>query len=119
MKQQFVNYILIGIINTIFGYGLYALFIYFGFSYFYAMLFATILGVLFNFKTIGKFVFKSNNNSLLLKFIVIYAAGFLINIYIVKTLKSFNYNDYISGAISIAIISVATFLLNKYYVFKG
>ena len=63
LKKQIVNFIIVGIFNTLFGYAAYALFIFFGFNYIVAVLLATILGILFNFKTIGKFVFKSSGNS--------------------------------------------------------
>ena len=50
-SKRFMRFILIGIPNTAFGYSLYALLIFLGLRYDLAILIATILGVLFNFKT--------------------------------------------------------------------
>jgi len=118
LKKQIVSFILVGIVNTIFGYSIYALFIYFGLNYVTAVLFATMVGILFNFKTIGKYVFNSNKNTLLLKFFLVYIVVFLLNIGIIKLLKPLGYSDYISGAFAIIPSAVLSFVLNKYYVFE-
>lgn len=118
LKKQIISFILIGIINTVFGYSAYALFIYLGLNYILAVLMATIFGVLFNFKTIGKFVFGSSHNGLISRFIFVYTIVFTINIIIIKILKNFGLNDYISGLLAIAPASVASFILNKYFVFE-
>jgi len=118
LKKQIISFILVGIINTIFGYSIYALFIYLGLNYVLASLFSTIIGIFFNFRTIGNFVFKSKNNRLLFKFFQVYIIVFLVNIAIIKLFKSVGLNDYFSGAIAILFASVVSFLLNKYYVFK-
>ncbi|MDQ7062031.1 MAG: GtrA family protein [Sulfurimonas sp.] len=118
LKKQIISFLLVGIINTIVGYSLYALFIYLGFSYILSVLFATILGVLFNFKTIGKFVFKSKSDNAILKFILVYSIVFVVNIVIIKIFKGYEFNDYLSGLFAIIPASAISFILNKYYVFK-
>jgi len=118
IKKQIFNFILVGIINTIFGYTVYALCISLGFNYIISTLIATIIGILFNFKTIGKYVFESTNNRLIFKFFSVYVAVFFLNILIIKISKSYGYNDYISGAIALLPSASLSFVLNKYYVFK-
>ena len=56
LKLQFVRYVLVGIGNTAFGYGAYAAFLFVGFEYRLASLFALVLGILFSFTTQGKVV---------------------------------------------------------------
>ena len=119
LKKQIFNFILVGILNTIFGYTLYALFIYLGFDYILSVFFATILGVLFNFKTIGNFVFNSKNNNTLVKFILVYTIVFSVNVLTIKIFKSYEFNDYVAGFFGIIPASIISFILNKYYVFKG
>ncbi|MFM6404510.1 MAG: GtrA family protein, partial [Microcystis sp.] len=68
-KSKFVRFLLVGVINTLFGYSVFALMICLGLDYRYSLLIATICGVLFNFKTIGGIVFKDQNNRLLARFI--------------------------------------------------
>ncbi|CAM3609943.1 GtrA family protein [Arcobacter aquimarinus] len=118
LKKQIINFILVGIINTIFGYSIYALFIFFGFSYIVAVLFATILGILFNFKTISRYVFKSNAKNLIFKFIVVYFVLFITNILLIKFFKLFNIDEYFAGFLAIIPVAILSFLLNKFFVYK-
>jgi putative flippase GtrA len=55
-KHRFVRFLLVGVLNTIFGYFLYGTLILIGLDYKLAVLLATILGVLFNFQTTGRLV---------------------------------------------------------------
>ena len=119
LKNEAVKFILVGILNTIFYYVLYSIFIYFGFEYFTAVIFATMIGVLFSFKTFSKLVFNSNNDKLIFKFILVYSANIVLNIFIIKYYVYF-YDDnlYIAGLIATILVAVNSFLLNKFYVFK-
>jgi len=118
LKKQIGSFILVGILNTIVGYSLYAVFIFLGFNYVWSVLFSTILGVLFNFKTFGKFVFNNSNNRKIFKFFGTYIIVFIVNISTIKTFLFFDFNDYMSGLIAIFPTSIISFVLNKYYVFK-
>ena len=66
LSRMFIRFLLVGALNTAFGLGLYCFFVYIGLSYKIAVLLSTVLGVLFNFKTIGSLVFKNKNNHLIL-----------------------------------------------------
>jgi len=118
LKKQLIRFLIVGLLNTVVGYSLYAFFIYIGINYVLAILFSTILGILFNFKTIGKFVFESSDQRLLTKFFYAYLVTFIANVYIVTELKFFGYDDYTSGFIAIIISSALSFILTKYLVFK-
>jgi len=118
LKKQLINFLIVGMINTIVGYSLYVFFIYLGVNYALAIFFSTILGVLFNFKTIGKFVFENDDNSLLTKFFLAYVITFAINVSIVFKLRNFGYDDYTAGLIAIIISAIISFVLTKYLVFK-
>ena len=118
LKKQLIKFLIVGVLNTIVGYSLYAFFIYVGINYVLAIFFSTILGVLFNFKTIGKLVFENNDNSLLTKFILAYIVTFIINVSIVTGLRSVGYNDYNAGLVAVIISAAISFVLAKYFVFK-
>ncbi|MFA5879962.1 MAG: GtrA family protein [Candidatus Margulisiibacteriota bacterium] len=115
---QFIRFLFIGVINTLFGYSLFCLFIFLQFHYILAALFATILGVLFNFKTFGKFVFKVHDNSLIFKFVGVYVITFLTNIGMLKIFNIFHVSNYLAGAILIFPIALLAFFLNKKFVFN-
>ncbi len=118
LKKQIVSFILVGVLNTIVGYALYAFFIFIGFHYILAVVASTILGVLFNFKTISKFVFETHNNRLIVKFFSVYLIVFIVNVALIKLFKVFGYNDYIAGLIALFPCAAISFILNKYYVYK-
>lgn len=116
---QFIRFLFIGVVNTLFGYFMFCLFIFLHFHYVLAALFATILGVLFNFKTYGKFVFKVHNNALIFKFFAVYVITYLINIGALKIFNEYHVSNYIAGAILILPMAFLAYILNKKFVFKG
>lgn len=117
-QSRFPHFILIGIINTAFGYGVFALLLYLGLHYKLAILLSTCLGILFNFNTIGNFVFKQQEKSLLWRFIAIYGILYFINIYLIKGFYSVYPNYYLAGLLSTLILPILSFSLNKYFVFS-
>ena len=76
-KSRFIKFLFVGIINTIFGYSVFAMLIILRLDYRYALLMATIFGVMFNFKTIGILVFKTKNNELIFRFIGVYCVIYI------------------------------------------
>lgn len=117
-KKEILNFLITGSINTAFWYVLYAIFIYAGLHYFYAILFATIIGIMFSFKTMGAFVFKKRDNSLIIKFFIVYGVIFMGNVLFVKFFIFLIVDKYIAGLLSAFLCAIASFLLNKFYVFR-
>ena len=116
--NKFVKFLFVGGLNTAFGYFIYSLFLYIGFHYALASLFATILGVLFNFKTTGIFVFQSRDNKLLVSFFMVYAVVYGLNIVCLKVFDLFNINLYMAGLVLLLPMAVVSFILMKRFVFK-
>lgn len=120
MSDKFIKFILVGIINTIFGYSLFALFVFLNIHYSLSVLLSTILGVLFNFKTIGKLVFDSSDNSLIVRFVMVYIIIYVLNITGLWIFEVNGYeNMYINGFVLLAPLAIVSFVFNKRYVFKG
>lgn len=114
---RFFKFLLVGGLNTVFGYALFSLFIFLHLHYSLASLFSTILGVAFNFKTTGSLVFKSKENKLIIRFIGVYVIVYLLNVSLLKCSQWLHLNLYLSGAILILPLAVVSFLLNRRYVF--
>ena len=114
----FVKFILVGILNTAFGYLVFAALLYFGLHYTLAVVLSTIAGVLFNFKTTGTLVFKNNNNKLIFKFVAVYALTCIIGIIVLRLAEFVNVNLYLAGMVSTGICAIIAFILNKNWVFK-
>jgi len=119
-ENKFIKFIFVGILNTIVGYSLFTLFIFLNIHYSLAVLFSTILGVLFNFKTIGKLVFDSHDNSLIFRFILVYVVIYVLNTGGLWVFKNNGFeNMYINGFVLLAPLAIVSFVLNKEFVFKG
>lgn len=119
-SRQFIVFLLVGVLNTAFGYGVYALFIFLGLHYAAATFLSTVLGILFNFKTIGVIVFKSRNNRLLFRFFGVYGICYLINITCLKAMTLMGLsNMYLAGLILVLPLALLAFYLNKRFVFRG
>lgn len=117
MKKQFFKFLIVGGLNTVFGYGLFALFLFFRFHYSLAVLFATVLGVFFNFFTIGKLVFLNSKHQLIWKFIGVYIIVYVLNVSGLWIFEQLMFNLYIAGALLVLPLAVVSFILNKYWVF--
>jgi len=117
VDKQFHRFIVVGILNSIVGYSLFAFFIYVGLHYVVASLFATILGVFFNFHSIGKLVFKQHNYRLIFRFFSVYCITYLLNILFLYFFDKLDVDMYLAGFLLLAPIAVISFLLNKFYVF--
>ena len=110
-------FIVIGAVNTLFGYGVFAFFIFIGIHYTIAVLLGTILGICFNFKTLGSIVFKNFRYRLFFKFVIVYAITYFISIGLIKGLLIMINNLYVNGAISVVFCAFISYFLNKYFVF--
>lgn len=119
LNIRLLRFLVVGIINTGFSYSIYALLLYCGLDYRLANLGALITGILFSFKTQGKFVFKNTNNKLFLRFLVCWIIIYSFNILIIGYLNSFAFNNYASGALALIPVTIFSFVLQKYIVFKA
>jgi len=114
----FQKYIIIGGVNTLFGYSVFAIFLFLGFHYSLSVLIATVLGVFFNFQTYGKLVFRSHSNHLIGKFILVYVLIYFINVLLIALLDFFRVDLFIAGVIVLFPSAYFGYLLNKRLVWK-
>jgi putative flippase GtrA len=115
---RFIKFLFVGFINTVFGYGVFALLLFLGLHYALSSLFGTILGVIFNFFTTGRLVFQNTDNLLIFKFIGVYAIVYLINLFFLAIIDYFNFNLYIGGLIILLPMALFAFQLNQIFVFN-
>lgn len=116
-RKQLIAFIVVGGINTLFGYGIYAFFIFIGFHYLYASLFAKLFGFIFSFFTMGKLVFNKLEIKRIKKFIVFNIITYLLFILLIKLMSLFGVNAYISGLIASGLMAILSYLINKYLIF--
>jgi len=118
LSNKIIKFIYIGVLNTIVYYILYSFFLFIGLNYEFSVIFATMIGVIFNFKTFSKYVFGNDDNKLFFKFITVYIVLFLVNILFINIFNLFFDNYYISGLIAIFPYSIVSYYLNDKYVFE-
>jgi len=119
LNKEFVRFIIVGIINTIFYYALFSSLIYLNLDYKLAVLIATIIGVFFSFFNFGKYVFKNQNKKLIIRFIFNYILIYFFNIYIIGVMNNMLFfNFYIAGFVALFPSAILTYMLNKYFVFN-
>ena len=118
LSLEITKFIFIGVLNTIVGYIIFSI-VYFTFNNeIVSLLFAYILGIMFNFKTYSKYVFTSSDKQIFINFIFIYLGSFLINSILLKIFINMIYlNPYLSQFILILIVTPILYLLQKKNVF--
>jgi putative flippase GtrA len=114
---QFIRFLIVGGINTLFGYGVYSFFIFIGIHYTVAAFLGTILGIIFNFFTTGKIVFKTLGRGIFPKFIIVYFISYCINILGLRLLQNFKLNSYEAGAVLVLPMAFTSYLLLKMFVY--
>ena len=117
--RQFGRYIAVGVLNTAFGYGIYAALIFIGFHYALASLIATVLGILFNFFTTGRIVFRNADNSRFLKFFIVYVVVYVFNLAGLAFMNSLHVDLYLAGLLMVPPAAMLSYILNHRFVFGG
>jgi putative flippase GtrA len=120
LKHKVGKFLFAGVINTVFGYAIYATLIYIGLSYLLALLISTILGVIFNFFSFGRIAFQRTCDWLVFsKFIIAYALIYVFNCGLLIFLTQvFLLGPYISQILCIPIGVILSWFLMNYWVYK-
>ena len=114
---QFLRFLVVGAVNTAFGYSVFAVFILLHLHYTVAALLSTTCGVLFNFKTTGVLVFKNKDNRLIFRFFGVYLITYLLTIGLLKIFNLYDVSNLIGGAIIALPMAFISFSLSKKFVF--
>lgn len=114
---QFVRFLLVGLLNTAFGYGAFALLILAGLPYPLAAFLSTVAGILFNFKSYGTLVFRSHDNRLLLRFFAVYLVCYGINLIPLAWAERNGISLLVTGAVIALPMAALSFALNRRFVF--
>jgi putative flippase GtrA len=114
----FVRFLFVGVLNTVFGYLVFLLMSFLGLHYWMAILVATCTGVVFNFFTIGRLVFNNENNVLFVRFCMVYAVTYLLNIGFIRIAKLIIGNVLLIQGILAFPLAVFSFSMNRLFVFK-
>jgi putative flippase GtrA len=117
--RQFVKFLIVGGINTLVGYSLFAAFLMSGMASGFALITAAVLGTIFNFASTGRVVFKSSTAVLLPRFVIFYAGQCIVNLALLQMLEKIGIPSLVAQAILVPFIAVLTFFGLRQFVFTG
>lgn len=117
-RSQLFRFVLVGAVNTVFSYGVYACMLFIGLGYAFANLVALVLGILFSFKTQGRLVFDNSNNMLLGRFVLLWAVIYLATISLIGRLIEMGLDAYTAGALAVPFSTVFSYFGQKFLVFR-
>ncbi len=117
--RLFVKFLIIGGVNTVVGYSLFAGLILSGVASGVAVLISATLGTLFNFMSTGRVVFASSSASLLPRFLAVYAGQCVVNIAMLHSLEAAGLHPLVAQAVLIPPVAILTFLALRQFVFDA
>jgi len=118
LSNRFLRYLVVGGINTAFGYGVFAALVLVGVHYAIAAATSTVAGVLFNFQTYGRLVFGRADRRLLFRFVLVYGLNYVIGVSLLRLGRELGIHVLVTSAVLILPMSGLAFLLNKLLVFE-
>jgi putative flippase GtrA len=121
LDPKIIRFLTAGILNTAFGYVIYAVLVFVGVPYLLALLMATVAGVIFNYFSFGRIVFDGHGNWFVFgKFVIAYAAIYGVNAVLLRTLtRDFLLSPYLGQVICIPLSVVLSWILMNYWVYKN
>ena len=125
-EPQFIRFVLVAMLNTAFGLFVNYVFLFIfehllklNHAYVVSNFIATIVSILFNFKTYGILVFKNKDNKLILRFLAVTTFTYLLNIGGIALLEHLgSHNNYINLTIMAVPVGLLNYVLNSIFVYK-
>lgn len=106
-----------GVVNTLFGYGLFAFFVWLGLNIYVAQITAHVLGMTFNYFTYSRYAFAGHENSKS-RFVISYAFNYLLGLVALAGATRFVSSPYVAGLIAVIFVSVVNYFILKRLVFR-
>jgi len=118
LRREFLRYLVVGVLNTVFSYSIYVLLLWLGLAYFIANLVALLCGIVFSFQMQGRYVFDNTSRRLFPKYMVLWVLIYFCNIAMIKLLLICGFNAYVAGALALPPIVLLSYVLQKYFIFN-
>ena len=115
---QFGRFLAVGLLNSGFGYLVFALAILAGISPMPSLVLTYLLGVPFNFVTTGKLVFHHRGYASLGRFVVAYGVIYIVNVAAYHLIAAAGARPLVAQAICLPVMVVMAFILFKLHVFR-
>ena len=113
-----LRFLLVGGLNTVFAYSVFAGFLLLGVTPSPALALATVLGVAFNFVTTGRLTFGSRDMKRLPAFCLTYGILFVINLFALRGLVAAGVHPAIAQAILVLPLAALSYFVQRDLVFR-
>jgi putative flippase GtrA len=117
-KFEIFRFLFVGVVNTAFSFGVYSMLLFLGMKYFLANGVALVAGILFSFVMQGRFVFRNTQTRLLGRFVFGWIIIYFANIGFIRAMLQYGLNPYVAGALAIPPITLVSYFMQKYFVFR-
>ena len=117
--SPFVRFLVVGVLNTAFGYALFALLVWAGLWYPAAAAASKIGGIVFNFNTTGRLVFGNRDRTLFWRFLAVYGVTYVASVGLMRLGLVLGVPVLWTGAAIALPMAGVAFLLQKSFVFRS
>jgi len=119
IDRCFVRFVFVGLVNTIWGYSVYSILIFSEINYAWAILWANLAGIIFNYFSISKYVFLGSGQKVFFRFVGTYCFLYGVNTLGVWFLFNYVYMDYyLAGLVTLIPCALLSYSINKVFVFR-
>jgi len=113
---ELVRFYQAALVNTAFGYGLYALLLWLGLGRYPAQALAHACGTAFNYATYSRHVFRDRRGSRW-RFVLTYAGNYALNLGLLAVISLWVRSPYAAGLLAILAGSIVNYVALKRFVF--
>jgi putative flippase GtrA len=115
--RRFFRFLLVGGLNTLFGFTVYTCFIVLHSPTWLALIGGNIAGMVFNFFTTGHFVFLDISPGRIPRFAIVYLAIYYANLELIGVVNRYTHNAIVSQACLTPLFAVLSYVLLSSWVF--
>lgn len=105
-----------GIVNTAFGYGLYAAFVALGLNMYAAQILGHLIGMAFNYVTYSRHTFQDSTVSGR-RFVASYAVNYVLGLAALWGASQAIASPYLAGFVAVVIVSLINYFILRHWVF--
>jgi putative flippase GtrA len=117
--EMLLRYYGVGVINTAFGFGLYALLVFVGLNLYVAQITAHVTGATFNYFTYSRHVFHKDSERRPLAFVGAYAVNYVVGLALLAVAHQFVRSPYLAGFLALLVGTALNFLVLRRFVFPS
>lgn len=117
-RNQKIRFVVVGGLNTLAGYCIYAALMMLGASIFIASLLSLLFGIVVGFLAQGKIVFGGISKKAFIRFVGVWGLIYMAHLSIVYAARHIGINPYIGGIVAIPFVVCLSFVLQRNFVFR-